>query len=158
MILSQIVAIIIFMLMFIVITTGKVPRYIPALIGGVLTILVVLLFIEKNPGSVTSVLNLGQIGQGIFWVPGHEHLISRGINWQTIFFIAGMMVMVEGLGEVGFFRWICLFIARLVKYKVVPILVAFMLLSGFLAMFIDSITVLLFLATVTIQLARMLKF
>jgi Na+/H+ antiporter NhaD/arsenite permease-like protein len=33
-----------------------------------------------------------------------------------------------------------------------------MLLAGFLAMFIDSITVLLFLATVTIQLARMLKF
>jgi Na+/H+ antiporter NhaD/arsenite permease-like protein len=69
-----------------------------------------------------------------------------------------MMVMVEGLGDVGFFRWICLFTARLVKYKVVPILVAFMLLSGFLAMFIDSITVLLFLATVTIQLARTLKF
>jgi Na+/H+ antiporter NhaD/arsenite permease-like protein len=144
--------------MFIVITTGKVARYIPALIGGVLTILVVLLLIEQNPESVTNVLNLGQIGQRIFWIPGHEHVISRGINWQTIFFIAGMMAMVEGLGDVGFFRWICLFIARLVKYKVVPILVAFMLLSGFLAMFIDSITVLLFLATVTIQLARMLKF
>lgn len=158
MILSQIIAIVIFIIMFIVITTGKVARYIPALIGGALTILVVFLFIEKNPESVTNVLNLGQIGQGIFWVPGHEHLISKGINWQTIFFIAGMMVMVEGLGEVGFFRWICLFTARLVKYKVVPILVAFMLLAGFLAMFIDSITVLLFLATITIQLARMLKF
>ena len=34
----------------------------------------------------------------------------------------------------------------------------FMLLSGFLAMFIDSITVLLFLASVTIELARLLKF
>jgi Na+/H+ antiporter NhaD/arsenite permease-like protein len=33
-----------------------------------------------------------------------------------------------------------------------------MLLSGFLAMFIDSITVLLFLATVTVELARLLKF
>jgi Na+/H+ antiporter NhaD/arsenite permease-like protein len=156
--LSQIFALAIFIIMFIVITTGKVARYIPALIGGALTILVVFLLIERNPESVINVLNLGQIVQGNFWLPGHERIVSQGINWQTIFFIAGMMVMVEGLGDVGFFRWICLSVARLVKYKVVPILVAFMLLAGFLAMFIDSITVLLFLAIVTIELARMLKF
>jgi len=158
MVFSQIIALIIFIGMFIAITTGKVARYIPALIGGALTILIVLLLIERDPQSVANVLNLGQIGQGIFWVPGEEHLVSRGINWQTIFFIAGMMVMVEGLGEAGFFRWICLFVARLMNYKVVPILVSFMLLSGFLAMFIDSITVLLFMSTVTIQLARTIKF
>ncbi len=47
----------------------------------------------------------------------------------------------------------------MVKCKVVPLLMIFMLLgSGFLAMFIDSITVLLFLAALTIELARMLKF
>jgi len=156
--LGQIVALAIFVVMFIVITTGKVKRYIPALIGGALTILIVFLLIERNTDSVINVLNLGQIFEGKFWLPGHEHLESQGINWQTIIFIAGMMVMVEGLGDVGFFRWLCLFVAKLVHYKVVPILVSFMLLSGFLAMFIDSITVLLFLATVTIQLARMLKF
>jgi len=59
---------------------------------------------------------------------------------------------------VGFFRWLCLYVAKLVNYRVIPILIAFMLLSGFLAMFIDSITVLLFMATVTIELARLLKF
>ena len=37
-------------------------------------------------------------------------------------------------------------------------MIAFMLLSGFLAMFIDSITVLLFMAAVVIELARLLKF
>ncbi len=73
-------------------------------------------------------------------------------------FIGGMMVMVEGMGAAGFFRWICLLVARLVKYRVIPILITFMLLSGFLSMFIDSITVMLFLATVTIELARLLKF
>lgn len=156
--LSQIFALAIFVLMFIAITTGKVPRYIPALIGGALTIVIVFLIIEKSPGAVINVFNTGQIIQAKFWVPGHRQLESHGINWQTIIFIAGMMTMVEGLGDVGFFRWLCLYVARLVKYKVVPILVAFMLLSGFLAMFIDSITVLLFLATVTIQLSRMLKF
>jgi Na+/H+ antiporter NhaD/arsenite permease-like protein len=155
---SQIIALVIFVVMFIVITTGKVQRYIPALIGGVLTILVVFILVERNMTAVTNTLNFSQIVQGNFWIPGHELLESKGVNWQTIFFIAGMMVMVEGLGDVGFFRWLCLYVARLVKYKVVPILIAFMLLSGFLSMFIDSITVMLFLATVTIQLAKMLKF
>lgn len=156
--LSQILAIAIFIIMFAAIIYGKVHRYIPALIGAALTLGIVFLLVMKSPGSVVSVLNLGQLGQFGFWVPGQEHIESYGVNWQTIIFIGGMMVMVEGLGEVGFFRWICLLLAKMVNYKVVPILVVFMLLSGFLSMFIDSITVLLFLAMVTIELSRLLKF
>ncbi len=156
--LSQILAIAIFLVMFITIISGKVHRFIPALIGAALTILVVFLLVMKSPEAVVNVLNLGQLGHFSFWVPGQEHIESRGVNWQTIIFIGGMMTMVEGLGAVGFFRWLCLYVAKLAKYKVVPILIAFMLLSGFLSMFIDSITVLLFLATVTIELARLLKF
>jgi len=155
---SQIVAIVIFVVMFVAIISDKWHRFIPALIGGGLTIVVVFLIIMRNPESITNVLSFGQFAQTAFWVPGEGHFESHGINWQTIVFIGGMMVMVEGLGEVGFFRWLCLYVARLVNYRVVPILVSFMLLSGFLAMFIDSITVLLFLATVTIELARLLKF
>jgi len=66
--------------------------------------------------------------------------------------------MVEGLGEAGFFRWLCLLLARMVNYRVIPLMIVFMLLSGFLAMFIDSITVILFLASVTVELARLLRF
>ena len=156
--LSQILAIAIFILMFVAIIVGKVHRFIPALIGAALTLVIVFLVVMKSPQSVHSVLNLAQLGQFKFWIPGHEHIESYGINWQTIVFIGGMMAMVEGLGEVGFFRWICLFLAKLVNYKVIPILIVFMVLSGFLSMFIDSITVLLFLSMVTIQLARLLKF
>jgi len=155
---SQILAIIVFAIMFAAIISGKVHRYIPALIGAALTIGVVFLITLRSTEAITNVLNLGQLGQFRFWVPGQEHIESQGVNWQTIIFIGGMMTMVEGLGEVGFFRWLCLYVARIVNYKVVPILVAFMLLSGFLSMFIDSITVLLFLTSVTIELARMLKF
>jgi Na+/H+ antiporter NhaD/arsenite permease-like protein len=157
-ILSQILAIAIFAVMFIAIVVGKMHRYIPALIAALLTLVVVFLFILKSPAAVLNVLNLEQLGQLRFWIPGEQHVESHGVNWQTIIFIGGMMVMVEGLGEVGFFRWICLYVAKLVNYKVVPILIAFMLLSGFLAMFIDSITVLLFLAEAIIELAHLLKF
>jgi Na+/H+ antiporter NhaD/arsenite permease-like protein len=156
--LSQILAIAIFIVMFMAIIAGKVHRFIPALIGAALTFIIVFLIVLKSPDAVFSVLNLEQLGQLRFWVPGQEPIESYGINWQTIIFIGGMMTMVEGLGEVGFFRWLCLYVAKLVNYRVTPILIAFMLLSGFLAMFIDSITVLLFMASVTIELSRLLKF
>jgi Na+/H+ antiporter NhaD/arsenite permease-like protein len=157
--LSQILALSIFLVMFVAIVWGKVHRYIPALIGALLVILILFLVIMRNPEAAIDVLNLGQLTRINFWIPGHNPLESHsGINWQTIVFITGMMVMVEGMGEAGFFRWVCLVVAKRVKYKVVPILVTFMLLSAFLAMFIDSITVLLFLASVTIELSRLLKF
>ncbi len=158
MLLGQILAIVVFVVMFIAIVGGKVHRYIPALIGAALTIIIVFLITLKSPVAVVSVLNLEQIGQLSFWIPGQQHIESQGVNWQTIIFIGGMMVMVEGLGEVGFFRWLSLSLAKLVNYRVIPILIVFMLLSGFLAMFIDSITVLLFMAPVTIELSRVLKF
>ncbi|MBU2608289.1 MAG: ArsB/NhaD family transporter [Chloroflexi bacterium] len=156
--LSQLLALAIFIIMFAAIVSGKLHRYIPALVGAALTCIVVFLIVERNPEMIANVLNLEQMTQFTFWVPGSAHIESHGINWQTIIFIGGMMVMVEGLGDVGFFRWLCLYVARMVNYQVVPILVVFMLLSGFLAMFIDSITVMLFLASVTIELARLLKF
>ncbi len=156
--LSQILAIIIFVVMFITIVIGKVHRYIPAVIGAVLTLIVVFLIAMRSTEAVANVMNLGQLVELKFWIPGEQHVESHGVNWQTIIFIGGMMVMVEGLGEVGFFRYICFFTARLMKCRVIPILIAFMLISGFLAMFIDSITVLLFLSSITIELARMLKF
>jgi len=158
MVLSQILAIVVFAAMFIAIVIGKVHRVIPAVIGAALTIVVVFLITMQSTEAVVNVFSLGQLGELKFWIPGEQHVESHGVNWQTIIFIGGMMVMVEGLGAVGFFRWICLYTARLVGCRVIPILIAFMILSGFLSMFIDSITVLLFLTSVTIELARMLKF
>jgi len=155
---GQIAAMVIFLLMFAAIIWGKIHRYIPALLGGALVLLVVFLAIERSPAMVVSVFNFGQLGHFRFWVPGQEQIESHGVNWQTIIFIGGMMVMVEGLGKVGFFRWLCLLAAKTVHYRVIPILITFMLLSGFLAMFIDSITVLLFMASVTVELAHLLKF
>ena len=49
-------------------------------------------------------------------------------------------------------------LAKLVNYKPIPLFIAFMIMSAFLAMFIDSITVILFLAAVTVELAKLLKF
>jgi Na+/H+ antiporter NhaD/arsenite permease-like protein len=156
--LPQVLAVAIFVIMFGLITWGKVHRYIPALGGAILVLVVVFLLVMNNPEHIRNVLNLQQLVDRKFWFPHEGSLPSRGINWQTIVFIAGMMIMVEGLAKVGFFRWMCLGVVRIVRYRVIPILISFMLLAGFLSMFIDSITVMLFLASVIVEVARLLKF
>lgn len=113
----------------------------------------------RSVPAIIETLNVHSIFSLEFWYhTGAAAEASCGINWETIIFIVGMMIMVEGMAHVGFFRWLCMRIAKLVNYKVIPIYITFMILSAFLAMFIDSITVILFLAAVTIELSQLLKF
>ena len=145
--------------MFALIVSEKIERHLASLGCGLLMLILVFGVCMHSGSAVIDTLNVGSIFTPGFWYSaGEASESSAGINWETIFFIAGMMVMVEGMGRAGFFRWLCLCIARLVKYKAVRIFVTFMMMSFVLAMFIDSITVILFLAAVTVELARLLEF
>ena len=156
---AQITALIIFIAMFIFIVMDKIQRHIVTLIAGLLTCVLVFGVGMHSFDAVKETLNLHSIVSTHFWYSaGAQTAASTGINWETIIFIAGMMIMVEGMAEAGFFRWLCMRIAKAVHYKPIAIFMTFMLLSAVLAMFIDSITVILFLAAVTIELARLLRF
>lgn len=156
---SQIFAIVIFVLMFALIIMDKIPRHWVTLGCGLATIIIVFAICMRSPNAIIETLNIKSIFTTEFWhTSGQGSESSSGINWATIIFIAGMMVMVEGMAKAGFFRWLCLTIAKAVKYKVMPILVTFMIMSAVLSMFIDSITVILFLAAVTVELSQLLKF
>ena len=156
---SQICAVIIFVIMFALIIIDKIPRHWITLGCGLATIVIVFAICMKSPSAIMETLNVKSIFTPDFWhVTSQSNESSSGINWSTIIFIAGMMVMVEGMAKAGFFRWLCLTIAKAVKYKVMPILVTFMIMSAVLSMCIDSITVILFLAAVTVELSQLLKF
>lgn len=156
---SLIFAIVIFVLMFALIIMDKIPRHWVTLGCGLATIIIVFAICMRSPNAIIETLNIKSIFTTEFWhTSGKGSESSSGINWATIIFIAGMMVMVEGMAKAGFFRWLCLTIAKAVKYKVMPILVTFMIMSAVLSMFIDSITVILFLAAVTVELSQLLKF
>lgn len=158
-ILETIIATIIFIAMFVFIVMDKIERQYVTLGCGVLTLVVVFGICMHSMTAVTKTLNFASIFTLDFWhVSGNAVESSSGINWATIIFITGMMIMVEGLSMAGFFRWLCMELAKLVKYKTIPIFIMFMCVSFVLSMFIDSITVILFLAAVTIELARLLKF
>ncbi len=154
---AQIVAILIFIVMFLMIVTEVFERHIITLGSGLLMLTVVFGLCMHSMEAVLETLNIHSIFESAFWYGAAEESTS-GINWSTIIFILGMMVMVEGMGMSGFFRWMCLKLAKLVKCKIIPLFICFALLSAVLSMFIDSITVILFLAAVTIEISRMLKF
>lgn len=154
---AQVAAIAIFLAMFVLIVTEKVERHIVTLVCALLTLIGVFGLCMGDGVAIQEALSLYSIVRPEFWYATGAESTSTGINWETICFIAGMMVMVEGMAASGFFRWLCMALAKLVHYKVVPIFVAFMIMSAVLAMFIDSITVIMFLAAVTVELAQMLK-
>lgn len=157
--LAQILAVGIFIALFVLIVMDKIERHIVSLVCALATIILVFGVGMRSMTAVVETLNVKTIFTTEFWyLAGEKTGESSGINWETILFIFGMMVMVEGMAKAGFFRWLCMRIAKMVKYKVLPVFITFMLLSTVLAMFIDSITVILFLAAVTIELSQLLKF
>ena len=159
MLVAQVLAVIIFIAMFLMIVMDKVERQYVTLGCGLLTLVGVFGIAMHSMDAILETLNIRSIFTLGFWYEaGSSSESSAGINWATIIFIAGMMVMVEGMAKAGFFRWLCMTLAKMVNYKPIPLFVAFMIMSSVLAMFIDSITVILFLASVTIELSKLLKF
>lgn len=157
--LAQVTAVIIFVIMFALIITEKIERHYTTLACGLATLVLVFGFCMRDFEAAMETLNIAPIFTVGFWYEaGTASESTSGINWATIIFIAGMMVMVEGMAKAGFFRWLCMTIAKLVRFKTIPIFITFMVMSFILAMFIDSITVILFLAAVTVELAQLLRF
>lgn len=154
---AQIFAVIIFLAMFVLIVLDKIERHLVTIGSGILTLVVVFGICLRDGKAIWNILAIKDFAKSDFWYQVTESE-SKGINWATIVFIAGMMVMVEGMAKAGFFRWLCMKIAFLVKCKTIPIFITFMIMSAVLSMFIDSITVIMFLAAVTIELAQLLKF
>jgi Na+/H+ antiporter NhaD and related arsenite permeases len=156
---AQILAVVIFVAMFLLIVMDKIERHIVTLACGLATLVLVFGVAMQSMEAIMETLSFRGIFTVGFWYAGaRAEESSSGINWATIIFIFGMMVMVEGMAKAGFFRWLCMLLAKMVHYKPVPLFLTFMVMSAVLAMFIDSITVILFLAAVTVELAKLLKF
>lgn len=124
------IAIAVFVLIYIAIASEQFPRHWTALLGGGTLIL----FGVLSPMEA-----------------------FRYISWDTIGLLAGMFVLVAILHEAGFFTWLAMAGIRRISYRPAYLFVVLIILAALLAMFIDSITVMLFLAALTLPLCRLLK-
>ena len=93
---AQILAVIIFLAMFVLIVLEVWERHIITLGCGLLTLVLVFGLGMHSMSAVLETLNLGSFFTSHFWyTAGQSAEASSGINWETIVFVAGMMIMVE---------------------------------------------------------------
>ena len=86
---SQILAVIIFLAMFILIITEVWERHIVTLGCALLTLVVIFGICMRSPSAIIDTLNLKTFFTEAFWhTTGQASESSGGINWETIVFIA----------------------------------------------------------------------
>ena len=126
----KVISLIVFIGVYVFIIFNIIPRSIIALAG----VIVLILFGVLSP-----------------------HDMVTYVNWEALGLIFGMFVLVQVLKESGFFDYLSIVILK--KTRGIPILIlfSFALLAGFLSAFMDSITVLLFMSVLSIEIAKKLK-
>ncbi len=126
----MVLALLVFILAYIAIASEKFPRHWVALLGGAILIL----FGVLTPADALSY-----------------------INWETLGLLVGMFTLVAILVQAGFFSWLAMTSLRKVNYHPASLFVILIVLAIVMAMFMDSITVMLFLSALTLQLCLLLK-
>ncbi len=96
----------------------------------------------------------GAVAMGALVLGGDGVLRYQG--FETLLFLAGMLVVVGVLERAGFFTWLGLSTARAVRLDPLKVYLALPLLAGLLSAFVDSITVMLFMSGLTLEIASAL--
>ena len=127
------VALLIFVLSYLAIITERVHRTIVALLGAAL------------------MLSLGVVTQ-------HEafHSPEYGVDYNVIFLLVGMMVIVNVLRRTGLFEWLALFAAQRAQAKPYRMLVLLSVVTAFVSALLDNVTTVLLMAPVTLEVTRRL--
>ena len=123
-------AILIFVITYILIASEKINRTIAAMSGAV-----------------------------AMWVLGviHPEQIFHYIDFNTLGLLFGMMVIVGTLSEAGFFRWVGIHLANFCECKPLKMFIVFSLITAILSAFLDNVTTVLFMVTVTIEIMEILE-
>ncbi|MFA5896111.1 MAG: ArsB/NhaD family transporter [Thermoplasmata archaeon] len=79
------------------------------------------------------------------------------VNWEALGLIFGMFILVAALTESGFFRWIGLHALRAAKFRAGRVFLLFCGLAAVLSAFMDSITVMIFMGSLALEVSRVLK-
>jgi Na+/H+ antiporter NhaD/arsenite permease-like protein len=123
----SVVAITVFVVAYALIASDRVNKTLVALFGaGVLAALVV--------------------------VDSHDVFFSRdtGIDWDVIFLLLGMMIIVSVLRQTGVFEYIAIWAAKRAKGSPLRIMILLVLVTAFASALLDNVTTVLLVAPVTL--------
>lgn len=130
---NAIIALVIFVVAFILIATEKVHR-----VAVVLT-----------AAGLMALLGL---------VPGHDVFFSEhaGIDWNVIFLLLGMMIIVGIIKQTGAFDYLGIWAAQRSRGRPYRLLVMLMVITAVASPFLDNVTTVMLVAPVTISVCRRL--
>jgi len=75
------------------------------------------------------------------------------IDWNVIFLIMGMMIVIAVVERTGIFQWMAFFAYRISRGKMIILLPVLMLITGVASAFLDNVTTMLLMTPITIQIA-----
>lgn len=123
-------AVVVFLLTYAAIVSGRVHRTVAAFVGAALLVLT-----------------------GIMSPDGAVH----AIDWNTIGLLVGMMIIVGVTQETGVFRFLAVKAVKATKGEPLAILAALSAVTAFLSAFLDNVTTVLLVVPVTFTIAKRLE-
>ncbi len=127
----------IFIIVLILIATGALHNTLAALLG------VSLLYLVSYLGS--------PIFEGLFIFDFPTSLSY--IDWNVIFLIMGMMIVIAVVERTGIFQWMAFFAYRISGGRIFILLPVLMLITGVASAFLDNVTTMLLMTPISIQIA-----
>lgn len=112
-------------------------------------------FIISNRVQRSTAALLGALLMVITGIVSETNVLGY-VQWEVIALIFGMFVIVDSLRHSGFFDWMVHYVERLSGGKPLQLFLLFSALSAVLAAFMDSVTVLIFMTSLTITACKKL--
>jgi len=135
------VAGIVFIVVLILIATGFLHNTMAAFAGASL-----LLAVSYLGEPITKTLHIFEFSQAISY-----------IDWNVIFLIMGMMMVIAVVENTGIFHWLAYFAYRISGGRMWILLPVLMLITGIASAFLDNVTTMLLMTPITVQIALALN-
>ena len=131
------IATIIFVLVLVLIATGVFHNTLAALTGTAL--LFVVSYLGRPFSETLFIFNF--------------HGAIKYIDWNVIFLVMGMMILIAVIENTGIFQWLSYFAYRISGGRVWLLIPVLMLITGIASAFLDNVTTMLLMTPISVQIA-----
>ncbi len=115
-----------------------------------------LIITEKVPGALATMA--GGLAMAMTGIIHEEHALEAiAGRLEIIFLLVGMMIVVHLISETGVFQWFAVKVAQLVRGEPFALIVLLSIVTAVCSAFLDNVTTILLMAPVSILLANQLK-
>jgi Na+/H+ antiporter NhaD/arsenite permease-like protein len=122
--------VIIFTLFYLIIVSEKINKTVAAIAGGFLVVSIHLI--------------------------GFQEAVNY-IDFNVIFLLIGMMIIVNITGKTGVFQWLAIKSAKMARGEPIKILLIFSLITAVISALLDNVTVIILIVPVTMMVTHILK-